>query len=161
MTAWDETPKWLVPRPTPEDREFWEGAGRGELRIQRCGACGMHQHYARLSCRHCGAPDPDWVTASGQGTIYSFTVIRQNGVPPFNERLPYVVAAVDLDEAGARVLAPMPALAPDEARVGLRVRAAFRPAGDGLGFVDFEPSGPESPVTETPVTETPVIRSGE
>jgi uncharacterized OB-fold protein len=31
----------------------------------------------------------------------------------------------------------MPELAPDEARVGMRVRAAFRPAPEGLGFVDF------------------------
>ena len=77
------------------------------------------------------------MTASGLGTVYSFTVIRQNGVPPFNERVPFVVAAVDLDEAGARVLAAMPTLAPDEARVGMRVRAAFRPASDDLGFVDF------------------------
>ena len=34
--AWDqEAPKWLVPRPTPEDREFWEGARRGELLVLR------------------------------------------------------------------------------------------------------------------------------
>ncbi len=124
MTAdWTETPKWLVPRPTPEDREFWEGARRGELRIQHCTTCGRHQHYARMLCSHCGAQTLEWVTASGNGTVYSFTVIRQNGVPPFNERLPFVVASVDLDEDGARVIAAMPSCAPDDARVGMRVRA--------------------------------------
>ena len=101
--SWDgETPKWLVPRPTPEDREFWAGAHRGELRIQHCTTCGKHQHYARLLCSHCGEQSLEWVTASGNGTVYSFTVIRQNGVPPFNERIPFVVATVDLDEEGAR-----------------------------------------------------------
>ena len=134
---WTETPKYLVPEPNEEDGEFWRGAHRGELRIQRCVACGLHQHYARYLCIHCGTTTLEWVTASGLGTVYSFTVIRQNGVPPFNERVPFVVAAVDLDETGARVLAAMPTVSPEAARVGMRVRATFRAASDELGFVDF------------------------
>ena len=137
---WTEVPKWLVPRPTPEDREFWEGARRGELRIQRCTTCGRHQHYARMLCSHCGAQTLEWVTAGGLGTVYSFTVIRQNGVPPFNERLPFVVATVDLDEDGARLIAAMPKVTPGSVHIGQRVRADFRPAGDDLGFVDFVPA---------------------
>jgi len=137
---WGETPNYLWPQPTPEDREFWEGAHRGELRIQRCSTCGLHQHYPRYACSHCGADTVAFVTASGLGTLYSYTVIRQNGVPPFKERVPFVVATVDLDEAGARVLAAMPALAPEAVQIGMRVRANFRPAGDEFGFVDFAPA---------------------
>jgi uncharacterized OB-fold protein len=136
-TDWTDVPKWLMPRPAQEDREFWEGAGRGELRIQHCTNCGKYQHYARMLCSHCGKETLEWVTASGGGTVYSFTVIRQNGVPPFNERLPFVVATVDLDEDGARMIAAMPDLDPAAARVGMRVRATFRKAGDEFGFVDF------------------------
>jgi uncharacterized protein len=137
---WSESPTWLVPRPTPEAREFWEGAARGELRIQRCNACGLHQHYPRMLCSHCSSLDLAWVTASGRGTVYSFTVIRQNGVPPFNERLPFVVALVELEEPGARILAAMPDCPPEDARIGMPVVAAFRPAGDEFGFVDFRPA---------------------
>jgi uncharacterized protein len=136
---WTESPAWLAPNPTPEDREFWEGARRGELRIQRCNTCGLHQHYARMLCSHCGSLDLAWVTASGRGTMHSYTVIRQNGVPPFNERLPFVVALVDLEEAGARILATMPECAPDAAEIGMPVEAAFRAATDDFGFVDFRP----------------------
>ena len=136
---WSESPKYLVPHPTLEDREFWAGARRGELRIQRCTSCGQHQHYPRLLCTHCGKSTLEWVTASGLATVYSFTVVRQNGVPPFNERVPFVVAVVDLDEAGARMIAALPKLAPEAARVGLRVRADFRPANDESAFVDFAP----------------------
>lgn len=134
---WSQTPKWLLPQVSDEDREFWTAARRGELRIQHCTTCGLHQHYPRMLCSHCGAQTIEWVTASGRGTIYSFTVIRQNGVPPFNSRVPFVIAAVDLDEAGARVLATMPSLAPEAAHVGMRVTAAFRPADDDTAFVDF------------------------
>lgn len=136
--TWDDTPRWLVPRSNDEDREFWAGARRGELRIQRCASCGLHQHYPRSLCAHCGADAVEFVTASGNGTLYSYTVIRQNGVPPFDERVPFVVATIDLDEPGARILAAMPSVAPDAARIGMRVRAVFRPANEELGFVDFE-----------------------
>jgi uncharacterized OB-fold protein len=138
--GWTESPSWLAPNPTPEDREFWVGAHRGELRIQRCQACGLHQHYARILCSHCSSLDVEWVTATGRGTVHSFTVIRQNGVPPFNERVPFVVALVDLEEPGARVLAAMPTLPPEDARIGLPVVATFRVASDEFGFVDFRPA---------------------
>jgi len=137
--SWEESPKYLWPRPNTEDREFWEGARRGELRIQRCTSCGKHQHYPRFLCTHCGKSELEFVTASGLATVYSYTVVRQNGVPPFSERLPFVVAVVDLDEEGARMIAALPKLDPADARIGMRVRAEFRPANDEAAFVDFAP----------------------
>ena len=139
MADWADIPSYMVPNPTPDDREFWTGAARGELRIQRCPHCGLHQHYPRLFCSHCGLGDPEFVTASGLGTVYSFTVVRQNGVPFFKDKVPFVVATIDLDEAGARILAVLPDLDPADAAIGLRVRAVFRPAGEEFGFVDFTP----------------------
>jgi uncharacterized OB-fold protein len=137
---WADSPKYLWPRANQEDREFWEGARRGELRLQRCTSCGKHQHYPRMLCSHCGKATLEWITASGLATVYSFTVVRQNGVPPFSERLPFVVAVVDLDEDGARMIAAMPKLAPEGARIGMRVRAEFRPATDEAAYVDFAPA---------------------
>jgi uncharacterized OB-fold protein len=136
---WAESPKYLWPRPNEIDGEFWAGATRGELRLQHCTTCGKHQHYPRFLCSHCGAATLEWITASGLATVYSFTVVRQNGVPPFNERVPFVVAVVDLDEAGARMVAALPKLAPEQARIGMRVQAEFRPANDETAYVDFAP----------------------
>ena len=138
--SWAESPKYLWPRANQEDGEFWEGARRGELRIQHCTSCGLHQHYPRMLCSHCGKATLEWVTASGLATVYSFTVVRQNGVPPFSERVPFVVAVLDLDEPGARMIAAMPKLAPERARIGMRARAEFRPATDVAAYVDFAPT---------------------
>jgi len=137
VADWSETPRYLLPPVTPEAEEFFAGALRGELRLQRCRTCGLHQHYPRLLCSHCGADALEWVTASGRGTVHSFTVVRQNGVPPFRERVPFVVALVELDEPGARMLAAMPTVPPDAAAIGMRVVAQFRPASEEVAFVDF------------------------
>lgn len=132
-------PKYLIPRISPEAAEFFAGTVRGELRVQRCKSCGLHHHYPRIACPHCGSSDLEWITASGLGTVHSFTVIRQQGIPPFNEQVPFVVALVDLDEAGARFIAQLPTVVPEAAAIGERVRARFKPASDRVAFVEFEP----------------------
>ena len=50
-------PKRMLPEPTPETREFWEGAQRSELRIQRCRSCGKAYFYPRPFCPHCASRD--------------------------------------------------------------------------------------------------------
>lgn len=139
MSGMGEVPKYLVPRISPEAAEFFAGTVRGELRVRRCGACGLHHHYPRMACPHCGSDDLAWITASGLGTVHSFTVIRQQGIPPFNEQVPFVVALVDLDEVGARFVAQLPTVAPEDAAIGMRVRATFRPASDDVALVEFTP----------------------
>ena len=134
-------PKYLIPRISPEAEEYFAGTVRGELRVQRCHACGLHHHYPRMACPHCGRDDLEWVTASGAGTLHSFTVVRQNGIPPFHEQVPFVVGLVDLDEPGARFVAQFPSVAPEHAQIGMRVRAVYRPASDRVSFVDFSADG--------------------
>ena len=134
-----DVPKYLIPRVSPEAEEFFAGAVRGELRVRRCQSCTLHHHYPRIACPHCGSSDLEWITASGRGIVHSFTVIRQQGIPPFNEQVPFVVALVDLDEAGARFIAQLPTVAPEAAAIGMRVRATFKPASDRVAFVEFEP----------------------
>jgi hypothetical protein len=134
-----DVPKYLIPRISPEAEEYFAGTTRGELRVQRCGACGQHHHYPRMACPHCGSAELAWTTASGLGTLHSFTVVRQNGIPPFHEQVPFVVGLVDLDEAGARFVAQLPSVAPEQAQIGMRVRAVFRRANDRVAFVDFAP----------------------
>jgi uncharacterized OB-fold protein len=134
-----EVPKYLIPRISPEAEEYFAGTVRGDLRVQRCGACGLHHHYPRMACPHCGSDELAWISATGRGTLHSFTVVRQNGIPPFREQVPFVVGLVDLDEAGARFVAQLPSVAPEQAQIGMRVRAVFRRVNDRVAFVDFKP----------------------
>src|SRR5688572_31804507 len=40
---------------------------------------------------------------SGRATLYTFSIVRRNDLPPFDERVPYVAAVVDLEE-GPRMI---------------------------------------------------------
>ena len=124
----------MAERPLPaiddESRPYWEAAREHRLVVQRCGACGKHVFYARALCPHCHAEGLEWVEASGRGTVHSFTVARRPAGPWFADRVPYVVALVDLDE-GVRMLGSL-RVEPDAARVGQRVRVGFEAASDDV-----------------------------
>jgi uncharacterized OB-fold protein len=66
-----------------------------------------------------------WLQASGRGTVYTFTVVYQNDLPPFRDRVPYVVAIVELKE-GVRMTSNIEGIAPEDVRCGMPVQVAFR-----------------------------------
>jgi uncharacterized protein len=66
------------------------------------------------------------VQASGAGTLYTYSTVYANDLPPFRDRLPYVAAIVELAE-GPRVMTTIEGAQPDGLRVGMAVTASFRP----------------------------------
>ena len=80
-----------------EDQPFWNAIDAGTFVLARC-TCGTY--YARLqACLQCGADANalTWVPASGRGSVRTF-VFDKPYHPYFEERLPYVVAVVTLEE---------------------------------------------------------------
>jgi uncharacterized OB-fold protein len=130
------------PRPVAdwETRGYWEGAGRHELVLQRCRACGTVQHRPRALCVTCLRDEIEHFVASGRGTVYTFTVTEQNQAPPFRDAVPYVLAYVELEE-GPRLLTNIVGCEPADVRIGMPVRAEFRTApSDALGVPVFRPA---------------------
>jgi uncharacterized protein len=82
------------PKPTPETQHFWDGTRAGELRLQRCNACGTAYFPPRPFCPHCAARDVAVFAASGKGRLFSY-VIHHRPVPGFTP--PYAIAVVELE----------------------------------------------------------------
>ena len=131
--------EWKRPKPGPDalERPFFEAAARGELLYQRCPKCGHVQFYPRAVCTACGA-DPEWAQASGRGSVHTYTVVRQNGMPPFADELPYVVAMVELPE-GVRMMGNVTDCAPDEVGVGTKLEAYAVEFEPGLALPFWRP----------------------
>lgn len=129
-----------APAPTisPEARPYWEAAARGTLSLQRCEACEAVIWYPRGLCPACGEKALTWFDASGNGTVYSYTVNRR-GTGEYRDASPYVLAYVELDE-GPRVLTNVVGCDPETVMIGDRVRAVFDPAGEGAALVRFTPA---------------------
>ncbi|MEV7993469.1 OB-fold domain-containing protein [Streptomyces sp. NPDC086077] len=126
-----------VPEPDAFTRTYWEAAARGRLLVRRCGACGRAHHYPRESCPHCWSEDVDWEEASGLATLYTWSVVHRNDLPPFDARTPYVAAVVDLAE-GPRMMTEIVGHGGAGAlRAGAALEADFR---DGVPVFRIRPN---------------------
>lgn len=82
----------------PESAPFFDACERGELVVQGCEACGRLRFPPRPVCPWCHSTKSRWRQMSGRGRIWSFVVPHPPLLPPFQERVPYNVAVVELDE---------------------------------------------------------------
>ena len=92
-----------LPTPEGDTIEFWEATKEERLLIKHCNACGAYSYYPRPFCPKCWSENVEWFEASGKATLYSWSVIYSNDMPPFKDKVPYVAAIVDLAE-GPRMM---------------------------------------------------------
>ena len=111
------------PLPDADTAPFWDAVTAGRLDVQRCQSCGRHVFYPRSLCPHCGGADLEWVTVSGRGTVYSYTVVHR-APAEFEAEAPYVVALVELEE-GVRMLTRLIDVEPAAVGVGMPVEVAL------------------------------------
>ncbi|MET9229104.1 OB-fold domain-containing protein [Lentzea sp. NPDC003310] len=130
-----EEPKALQairPSVNRDTEYFWEGTRQGELRIQRCGGCGLLRHPPGPMCPECGATKPTYLVSDGHGVIYSYVVHHHPQVP--GKRTPFVIALVELDE-GVRMLGEFDG----EPAIGQRVEVVFTKVDDELTMPSWRP----------------------
>jgi uncharacterized protein len=120
-----------APAPVGRDNAFfWEGVEQRELRLQRCGGCGVLRHPPAPLCADCGSTDQGWVVASGRGTVYSLVTHHYPPLP--GVELPHVVLLVELEE-GVRLVSELaPGADRSTVAIGTPVRLDFAavPGGD-------------------------------
>ena len=113
-----------LPQPGPDNREFWDGCCRHELRIQRCAACDRHRFAPKPSCLHCASLAFEWITASGTGRVYTWTVIHGPTLAAFAHLTPYAAGLIELTE-GVFMAGQIRGVDPQALTVGRRVRVEF------------------------------------
>jgi uncharacterized OB-fold protein len=124
------------PVPNADNAGFWEACRRGELRLQRCTACGAFRHHPRPMCPKCGSTDSEWARASGRGVVHTFTIVHGPTLPAFADRVPYNVVAVHLDE-GVFMVSNVVDCPPEDLRIGLPVEVVFEPLNDAITVPKF------------------------
>jgi len=79
-----------------------------------------------------------WEQARGTGTVYTFSVVHRNDLPPFSEQVPYVAAIVELDE-GPRMMTNVVDCDIDAVAVGMAVEVIFRAIDETVTIPVFRP----------------------
>ncbi len=141
-TRWfpDEMP---MPAANAETLGWWEAAAAHRLVVQRCSDCGRTRHPPGPVCPACRGTAAAWDELAGTGVVYTYTVVRQAFLPALADRLPYVVAAIELDGAGgARMVSNVVDVDPASVSVGLRVEVAWEDVGPELALPRSRPATP-------------------
>lgn len=128
-----------LPTPEGDTIEFWEAAKREQLLIKHCQECGAFSYYPRPFCPTCWSERVEWYQASGDATLYTWSVIYNNDQPPFKDRVPYVAAIVDLAE-GPRMMTNVVDAPFEWLRVGMPLRVRFMPISDEFTLPVFTPA---------------------
>lgn len=127
-----------LPVPNADNQGFWDACRRGELRLQRCTACGAWRHHPRPICPACRSFAYEWALATGRGVVHTFTIVHRPTLPAFEAQLPYNVIVVRLDEGPLMVSNLIDAPA-DALRIGLPVEVVFQPLDDTIALPKFRP----------------------
>ncbi len=118
--------------------QYQQALSEGRFLIQHCDGCGRSVHYPREVCPHCGSDRLCFVPAQGAGTVYAVTTVRRK--PEAGGDLN--VSLIDLDE-GPRLMSRVANRAPDQVRIGQRVRARVQQE-QGLSLLVFDVEGETS-----------------
>lgn len=118
-----------APSEHPDNAEFWAAAREGRLLVRHCDSCGKPHWYPRTLCPFCMG-ETHWKQASGNGTIYSYSVTRRAGPTPF------CIAYVKLEE-GVTMMTQIVDCDLDSVRIGQKVQLRFAPSDNGAPLPTF------------------------
>ena len=114
------------PRPTidPDSIIYWEAAKSNKLMVQYAADTNEYFLYSKRLTNAQDSSNIEWKEVSGEGKIYSYTVIHAPAGPAFTEEVPYIVASITLKE-GARIVSNIITDNINEISIGDKVKVFF------------------------------------
>ncbi len=100
--------------------------GTGNLLGSKCRSCGAHFFPVREACAGCLGQDLETVRFSTEGTLYTYSVVRQS-TPAFE--VPYALGYVDFPE-GVRIMGQLAGVDFDKITIGMPLMLSLEPFGE-------------------------------
>jgi uncharacterized OB-fold protein len=138
--------KIFVNSYTPKLHYQWdtgEGIGRylgelkrGRLIARRCDGCQRIMIPPRMFCERCFRPTDEWVYVNAIGRVLTFSLCYVTwNVRRLKQPLIPAVIEINGASAGMGILHLLKKVPPKKVRVGMRVRAVWRPPGERRGSI--------------------------
>ena len=94
-----------------------------------------------MLCRYCQSDDLAGERVSGRGTLYTWTIAVQPFHPFYVDRIPYIVATVELEEEpGLMFMTQLTDCTEDDLRIGMPVEVTFVELHPELTLPFFRPA---------------------
>lgn len=119
----------------PNSAPFWDAARRHVLVAQKCQDCGDVRYPYLELCPKCWSTNQEWSEISPEGEVWSFVVYYRALDPATKDDIPYVIGRVVTDDGA--IFNVRLDLAPEEAKVGMRVAATWDDVTDDVSLLRF------------------------
>jgi len=115
------------------EQDFVRFLTAGKFMILRSRESGRYIFHPRVAEPLTGSTDLEWVPASGNGIVYSTSVMRER--PPKES---YNLSLIDLEE-GPRMMSRVEGINPEDVTIGMQVKARIIQE-DGRPLLIFNPA---------------------
>ena len=136
-------PYKVVPVPDGWSKPYWDGAREHKLMLQRCQKCGYYNHPPVFLCMSCKDRDAAlaFEQVSGRGTVYAWYIHHDTQVGGFEDRVPYLVAAIELVEQPRLLLFSNLLNVPfDQVEQGMAVEVVWEKVNEQITIPQFQPA---------------------
>ena len=114
----------FAPAVNEETAKFWKAAEDGKLLYGYCLACNEPHYFPRSFCPFCFSQRVEWREASGNATVYSYSIMHRSPTGP------YTIAWVTLAE-GPSVLTNLVDCDFAKIAVAAAVKLVWKPSEGG------------------------------
>jgi len=115
----------------PETHAFWEASASGRFLVKTCQTCNKAHWYPRIVCPLCGGSETDWQEASGNATLFSYSLMEKADPP-------YALAWVELEE-GPIMITNIVDCDFSQLKIGQALKVRFRQCPEGRYMPVFLP----------------------
>jgi uncharacterized protein len=127
-----------LPLPTPsiETEPFWAAVQERKLMMPTCNRCRKVTFPPTVACPACSNDAFTWTQMSGRGKVFSFVVYHRVYHPAFKDKVPYVVAVVELEE-GPRIISNVVGMPVEDVQCDMPVTVVYEEVRDGYLIPKF------------------------
>jgi len=112
---------------------------KGKIIATECRKCRRIMLPPRLFCELCFIPGSDWVYVQDSGVVNTFSVchVHWDASRISKDEKPHLPAVIEIDGAspGMGIMHILGEIEPDRIRIGMKVRAVWRPEQERTGAI--------------------------
>ncbi len=108
---------------------------KGRIVGTKCKRCGRILLPARYFCEWCWRPTDEWVYLEDTGTVNTFSICYTDWLAR-RIKEPELPAMIEIDgSGGVAIMGKLGEVEPKEIRIGMRVKAVWKPEGERIGAI--------------------------
>ena len=118
---------------------FWNSIRSSSLSFPKCNNCNRFHWYPKKLCPFCKSTNIHWTPIKGEGSIFSWTIVRHAFSDDYKDKIPYVIVLIEFDDApGVRLVSNLTSDNLECIHFGMKVKPIYSLSENNHPLVIFD-----------------------